>query len=136
MKTIRKIIAALFLSSILILTVQGQDYVPGKNIKSITVTEEKADMLIKKQYKESETYYDSKGNILEEISYKEGKVNKHFKYQYDSANNKIKEEEFNPSGRLIEYSEYKVENGLRVEKVVYDNNKKVKSRKTYIYTTY
>ncbi len=136
MKTIRKIIAALFLSSILILTVQGQDYVPGKNIKSITVTEEKADMLIKKQYKESETYYDSKGNILEEISYKEGKVNKHFKYQYDSASNKIKEEELDPSGRLIEYSEYKVENGLRVEKVVYDNNKKVKSRKTYIYTTY
>lgn len=136
MNTIRKILSVLFVSSILILSVQGQDYVPGKNIKSITVTEEKADMLIKKQYKESETTFDAKGNILEEITYKEGKVNKHFKYQYDSVNNKIREEEYDPAGRLIEFSEYKIENGLRIEKIVYDGNKKMKSRKTYIYTTY
>ena len=33
---------------------------PGTNdkIKSIIVTEEKYDMILKKQYKESETYYD------------------------------------------------------------------------------
>jgi len=136
MKTTRRLITAFFVSSMLTLSVNGQDYVPGKNIKSIVVTEEKADMLIKKQYKESETYYDTKGNVLEEITYKEGRVDKHFKYQFDSENNKIKEEEFDSSGRLIEFSEYKIENGLRVEKIVYDGNKKMKSRKTYIYTTF
>ena len=93
-------------------------------------------MLIKKQYKYSETYYDSHGNILESITYKQGKVDKHFKYQYDSDNNKTKEEEFDSSGRLIEFSEYKYENGLRSEKTVYDSNKKMKSKKTYLYTTY
>jgi hypothetical protein len=105
-------------------------------IKSLIVTEEKSDALIKKQYKESETYYDSRGNILESITYKLGKVNKHFKYQYDGANNKIKEEEFDTSGRIKESSEYKYENGLRIEKTIFDANKKEKSKKTYTYTTY
>jgi hypothetical protein len=93
-------------------------------------------MLVKKQYKDSETYYDPRGNILEEINYKQGKVSKHFKYQYDQEDNKIKEEEFDSSGRIIESSEYKFEKGLRVEKIVYDRNKKIKSRKIYQYTTF
>jgi antitoxin component YwqK of YwqJK toxin-antitoxin module len=102
----------------------------------MVVSEEKFDMLVNKQYKESETYYDIKGNITENITYKQGKVNKHFKYEYDSDNNKIKEQEFDTSGRLKESSEYKYENGLRTEKTVYDPNKKIKSKKTYVYTTY
>ena len=109
---------------------------PVDKIKSLVVTEEKYDMLVKKQYKDSETYYDVQGNIVESIDYKQGKVDKHFKYQYDQDNNKIKEEEFDPSGRLKESSEYKFEGGLRVEKIVYDSNKKIKSKKLYVYTRY
>jgi hypothetical protein len=109
---------------------------PKSKIKSLIVFDEKSDMLIKKQYKDSETYYDAKGNILEEITYKQGKISKHFKYQYDADDNKIKEEEFDASGRRIESSEYKIENGFRTEKNVYDANKKLKSKKTYVYTTY
>jgi hypothetical protein len=105
-------------------------------VKSLIVTEEKSDMLIKKQYKESETYYDVRGNVIESITYKQGKVDKHFKYQYDSDNNKIKEEEFDVSGKTIESSEYKYANGLRTEKTVFDANKKIKSKRTYTYTTY
>jgi hypothetical protein len=105
-------------------------------VRSIIVMEEKNDVLIKKQLKESETYYDQKGNILEEIRYKQGKVNKHFKYQYDSNLNKIKEEEYNPSGDIIESSEYKYDNGMRIEKIVFDEKGKIKSRKIYQYTTY
>jgi antitoxin component YwqK of YwqJK toxin-antitoxin module len=105
-------------------------------VKSVIVLEEKYDQLVRKQYKESETYYDEHGNILEEITYKQGKINKHFKYQYDTDGNKIREEEYDPSGKLLEYSEYKIENGLRVEKIVYEPNKKPKSRKVYQYTTF
>jgi hypothetical protein len=108
----------------------------NENIKSIVVTEEKYDMLIKKQYKESETYYDTKGNLIESITYKLGKVDKHFKYQYDADNNKIKEEEFDLSGRIKESSEYKYTDGLRTEKIVYDSNRKMKSKKTYVYTKF
>lgn len=117
-------------------TAVSQNVAPKEKIKSIIITEEKADVLVKKQFTESETYYDVKGNITEEITYKQGKVDKHFKYQYDADNNKIKEEEFDSSGKIIESSEYKYEKGLRTEKIVYDSNKKVKSKKSYKYTTY
>ena len=105
-------------------------------IKSIVVLEEKSDMLIKKQIKESETRYDSQGNILEEITYKQGKEDKHFRYKYDNDNNKILEEKIDPSGNTTEYSEYKYENGLRTEKIVYTGSGKMKSRKVYQYTTW
>lgn len=107
-----------------------------EKIKSIIVLEEKSNTLIKKQYKDSETYFDAKGNVIEEINYKQGKMVKHFKYQYDGDNNKIKEEEYDASGNIIETSEYKFENGLRIEKIVYDADKKIKLKKTYQYTMY
>lgn len=128
--------ALLFLSFIATPNVFCQK--PGKDsrIKSVVVVEEKPDMLVKKQYKESETYYDTAGNIIEEISYKNGDIKTHFKYQYNTDGNKIKEEMIDQAGRTIETSEYKMENGLRVEKIVYDANKRIKSRKIYSYTTY
>lgn len=133
-------ILKLFLPSILFIMIclplRPQDQGKKPKIKSLVVTEEKYDMLIKKQYKESETYFDEKGRIVEEISYKQGKVNKHFKYHYDAEDNKIKEEEFDPSGKLIEFSEYVVENGVRIEKTVFDANKKIKSKKYYQYTVF
>jgi hypothetical protein len=135
MKTVKTILLIILVLG-LNLPAQCQKTGSKDKIKSIIVLEEKDDLLIKKQFKDSETYFDSRGNILEEIDYKQGKVNKHFKYQYDSDNNKIREEEFDPSGRIKESSEYKIENGLRVEKIVYDSNKKIKSRKIYNYTTF
>ena len=111
-------------------------YQDAPKIKSITVLEEKGDVLIKKQLKESETWFDEKGNFLESIEYKQGKVDKHFKYRYDKDGNKIREEDYDPSGKLKEYSEYKFESGLRVEKIVYDPDGKVILRKIYQYTTF
>jgi antitoxin component YwqK of YwqJK toxin-antitoxin module len=118
------------------LPLRSQDQGKKPKIKSLVVTEEKYNMLVKKQFTESETYYDQEGRILEDISYKQGNVDKHFKYQYDADGNKIREEEFDPSGKLIEFSEYVIKNGVRVEKTVYDSNNKIKSKKYYIYTTY
>lgn len=110
---------------------------PGKDrIKSLVVFEERSDVLVKKPLKESETYYDERGNVIEEIEYKQGKVDKHFRYKYDDNGNKVLEEDLDPSGKLREYSEYKIENGLRVEKIVYDPDKKVKLRKIYQYTMF
>lgn len=131
-----KFLLAMIIAAGTTLTAVSQNVESKEKIKSIIITEEKADVLVKKQYTESETYYDVKGNITEEILYKQGKIDKHFKYQYDSDNNKIKEEEFDSSGKIIESSEYKYEKGLRTEKTVYDSNKKVKTKKFYKYTTY
>ena len=135
MKTAKTTLLIIILSGIF-LSAECQKIPSDAKIKSLIVTEEKSDMLIKKQFKDSETYYDSKGNVLESITYKQGKIDKHFKYQYDSDNNKIKEEEFDPSGKIKETSVYKYSNGLRSEKIVYDASDKVKTKKTYTYTTY
>jgi major membrane immunogen (membrane-anchored lipoprotein) len=115
--------------------VSAQEKVPAK-VKSITVYQEKYDMLVTRKYKELEQNFDERGNLLEEITYKQGKITKHFRYQYDTENNKVREEEFDPSGRLTEISEYRYENGLRTEKTVFDANKKIKSKKIYQYTTF
>ncbi|MFN8239561.1 MAG: hypothetical protein U0X39_02275 [Bacteroidales bacterium] len=115
---------------------RAQNVETKPKVKTIVVYEEKLNVLVARKYKESEVTYDKVGNILETISYKDGKMTEHFKYQYDANNNKIKEEEYDAAGKLIESSEYKIENGLRVEKVVYDENHKIKEKKTYVYTLY
>lgn len=104
-------------------TLSAQQKETDKKIKSIIVYQEKYDMLVSHKYKDTEQYFDARGNLIEDITYKQGKVTRHFKFQYDSDNNKIKEEEFDPSGRLMESSEYKFENGLRTEKYVYDSKR-------------
>jgi hypothetical protein len=103
------------------------------DIKSVVVTEQKFDGSASRTYKDSETYYDKKGNVIEEILYKEGKVDSHFKYQYDANGNKTKEIEINADGKIKKITEYKYEGNLRVEKVVTDDKAKVKSKKTYKY---
>jgi hypothetical protein len=128
-------ISLIFFGLFLSTALNGQQKDNDPKIKSLIVYQEKYDMITRK-YKNLEQYFDSRGNLLEEINYKQGKITKHFKYQYDSDNNKIKEEEYDPSGRIIESSEYKYENGLRTEKYVYDSKNKLKSKKIYIYTTY
>lgn len=136
MKNLKPVFTIL-MSALFCFAAAGQNKSDSKpKVKSLIVLEEKYDQLVRKQYKESETYYDERGNIIEEITYKQGKINKHFKYGYDADDNKIREEEYDPSGKLIEYSEYKIENGFRVEKVVYEPNKKPKTRKIYQYTVY
>lgn len=135
MKILKTVILTFFLS-VVCFPLISQKAEKKPKIKSLTVYEEKFDALVSKKLKESEVVYDERGNILEEITYKQGKINKHFRYQYDSDDNKIKEEKLDPSGKVIETSEYRIENGLRVEKVVYDQNKKMKSRKTYQYTLF
>lgn len=135
MKTAKGILLIMLAVSLNI-TLNAQQDSKDKKIKSIIVYQEKYDMLVKRKYKDTEQHFDSRGNLIEDITYKQGKVDKHFKYQYDSDDNKIKEDEFDPSGRIIESSEYKYENGLRTEKYVYDSNKKLKSKKIYQYTTF
>ncbi len=133
---IRSFVLIPVLLFVLAITASAQKQDKDKKIRSVIVYQEKYDNLVSKKYKELEQYFDSRGNLLEEITYKQGKVTTHFKYEYDPDDNKIREEEFDPSGKMIEFSEYTYENGLRVEKTVYHPNRKIKSKKIYQYTTF
>jgi YD repeat-containing protein len=126
--------AALFFVNTFTATCQQKQTQP--KIKSVIVYDEKFDKLISKKNKDSETVYDAHGNIIEEITYINNKVDKHFQYQYDASDNKIKELELDGLGKVKKTSEYKFDKGLRIEKTVYGADGKLKTKKTYVYTTF
>jgi YD repeat-containing protein len=114
-----------------------QKKIQQNNIKSVTVTEYVYEKGVEKKYLDSETKYDTKGNIIEEIEYKAGKIDRHVIYKYDENSNKISETELDASGKKTKITEYKYNSAnLRIEKTVYDGNKVLKSKKIYQYTTY
>lgn len=118
------------------LPVMAQQKAGQQKLKSVTVYDEKLNNLISKKSKESEITYDDHGNILEDIEYSANKVTSHFQYQYDSNDNKIKEIEFDASGKVSKTSEYKFDKGLRTEKTIFGPDGKLRTRKTYVYTTF
>jgi hypothetical protein len=81
----------------------------------------------------SVTIYDQKGNIIEETHYKAGKIDETIVYEYDANGQKIKETFKNSQGKISKVSEFKYLDGLKVEKVTYDENHVIKSKKTYQY---
>jgi hypothetical protein len=117
------------------LLVNGQDKKAAKhNLKSVTEYEQKFEKgSAGKTVIQSETKYDNAGNVIEEIEYKLGKVDKHVTYQYDEDNNKIRETEMDASGKKVKIIEYKYTDGLKTEKTVYNGNNQVISKKTYKY---
>ena len=52
------------------------------------------------------------------------------------TDNKIKEIEYTKKGAVDKISEYKIQNGHRVEKAVYDSRKNLLLKKTYQYLYY
>ena len=120
----------------LVLSAQEKKAVANK-LKTVTEYEQKWEKGVAgKVYTEKVVTYDQQGNIIEEIEYKQGKVNKHFTYKYDAANHKTQETELDPSGRKIKVTVYVYKNGLRTEKTVYDGNNHILSKKTYKYEIY
>jgi hypothetical protein len=120
----------------LVLTAYSQKKkdIQSHKIKSITVTNEGADKPKGKPVLDMVTKYDESGNTIEEIEYDEsGKVKKHIKSEFDEDGNKIKETEFKPDGTKDKIFEYKYRDGLKIERITYLPNGKVKSRKKYTY---
>ncbi len=118
------------------LDLQAQEKAPVQKLKSITVQEEDFAKANGNKRLESETTYDQAGNVIEEKQYKDGKFDSHEKNEYDKDGNKVKVTEFDESGKILKYTTYQYEKGLKTEKTIYGANHKIKSRKTYQYRFY
>lgn len=118
------------------LDLQAQGKAPVQKLKSITVQEEDFAKANGNKRLESETTYDQAGNVIEEKQYKDGKFDSHEKNEYDKDGNKVKVTEFDESGKILKYTTYQYEKGLKTEKTIYGANHKIKSRKTYQYRFY
>ena len=104
------------------------------NVASVEVFEEdfNKDGTSKKE-KISESKFDNAGNEIETIEYENGKVSEKHVYTYDDKGNKISELKTESDGKK-ERIEYKYnDDNLRIEKSVYSEKGRLKSRKTYIY---
>jgi antitoxin component YwqK of YwqJK toxin-antitoxin module len=133
----KKNYAILFFFLLAIMPIFGQKKeIVKNNIKKVVVTEEKNIKGKMVSQKESEISYDSEGNTLEEINYKDGVFENRLKFEYNSDNNKTKETELDKSGKIIKTIEYKYQGSLRTERIVYDENGNVKSKKKYKYEKY
>lgn len=84
---------------------------------------------------EKEEYYNFRGDIVEIKEFKDaGKtLSLWFKYKYDSQGNLIEEQELNAKGEQKERFEYKYENGLKTEKLYYDNKNRLTKKKIFKY---
>jgi hypothetical protein len=84
---------------------------------------------------EKEEYYNFRGDIVETKEFTDtGKtLSLWFKYKYDTQGNLIEEQELNLKGEQKERFEYKYENGLKVEKLYYDNKNRLTKKKIFKY---
>jgi hypothetical protein len=89
----------------------------------------------KEPHIEKEEVYNFRGDLIEIKEYsEEGKVvSLWFRYKYDNQGNLIEEEELNSKGEIKERYEYKYENGLKTEKLYYDNKGRLFKKKIYKY---
>lgn len=101
--------------------VSEQDYEKGKptgKVKTLT-----------------ENHYDAQGRMVTEIEYKDGKPDNTISMVYDAEGKKTKEIVKNQAGKTTKTIEYKYANGLRTERITYDANGVIKTKKFYKYET-
>jgi hypothetical protein len=84
---------------------------------------------------EKEEFYNFRGDLVEVKEYTDqGKtVNNWVKYKYDTQGNVIEEQQLTPKGEMKERFEFKYENGLRTEKIYYDNKNRPAKKKIFKY---
>jgi YD repeat-containing protein len=84
---------------------------------------------------EKEEFYNFRGDLVEVKSYTDnGKtLNDWTKYKYDTQGNLIEEQALNPKGDQKERFEYKYEDGLKTEKLFYDNKNRLTKKKIFKY---
>ncbi len=126
-KSILSIIFLIAISTI----VFAQEQAPGA--KKVRVMEQKYTKGDDSPEIDSEATFDANGNIIEEVKFKDGKIDSKVTYKFDEKGNKISETKTDKTGKIYEIIEYKYNNNLRVEKLEYDGKKKLIKRKVYEY---
>jgi hypothetical protein len=84
---------------------------------------------------EKEEFYNFRGDLVELKNYTDnGKtLNDWTKYKYDTQGNLTEEQALNPKGDQKERIEYKYEDGLKTEKLFYDNKNRLTKKKIFKY---
>ena len=119
----------------LVLPVSGQSKKTVKKHDILSQTTYEADYEDSngKEVIESEEIFDESGNLVEYKDYKQGKLNKWVKYEYNADNDLVKEVKLSADGNILKTEEYKYEDGLKVEKIEYDSKNRIINKRRYVY---
>lgn len=130
------------LSFVLMLTIstillysQSKKEISNIGIKSRIVKEIVYEKGLTTPQVEEENYYDKKGNLIEikEIN-SSGKIMNWMKYEYDANDMVLTEITLNEKGKTILKVVYVYKDGLKTEKLYYNESGKLAKKKNYEYT--
>jgi len=136
----KKPLLVIILMSIAVLA-NAQDYQPKSkriskaNVKTVKVEKKSYDVGHEETELLEAVTYNEDGDVTEVKEWKNNKLSKHEKYEYNSEGDIVLETEFDLKGKLGKKVEYKYNSDrLVTERIVYFSNGKVKSRRVYSYT--
>lgn len=113
---------------------QSAKTIREKKIVSLTVNEYFLEEGMDEPVIESIEHYDAEGNLLEIKEFNsEGDIKLWEKYSYDEEGNLVETQFFNTRGKLESKEINVYSDGLRVEKLYYNNKDKLVKRKVYEY---
>jgi len=131
------ICSLLLIASIISVYAQKKSKILENKIATIIESKEDFDVAKGRTITNGYNAFDRNGNLIEERNYdKYGRETERLIYQYDSDNKRIKETTAKPNGTILKIEEFKYKDGLKVEKITYYGNGKIKTRKKYNYTFY
>ncbi len=125
------LIAILFCTSFLGVA-QNKTTIVEKGVKMIRTLEQDIAQGEKKMLLEKEEYYDVNGELIELKEFDEkGRIKKWEQYKYSAEGKLIEEKSRNYRGDVKQRIEYIFKNGLKVEKLYYDDKNRLYKKKKY-----
>lgn len=114
---------------------QGKTEIITKGIEARKYYEQDIENGDKELYIFKEEYFNHQGEIIEIKTYKNrGKeIDEWFKYKYDEDANLVEEIELDAKGEQKERMVSIYKNGLKVEKLYYDEKDRLRQKRTYEY---
>ncbi|MBN1768145.1 MAG: hypothetical protein JXR50_07265 [Prolixibacteraceae bacterium] len=114
---------------------QGKTEIITKGIEARKYYEQDIENGDKERYIFKEEYFNHQGEIIEIKTYKNrGKeIDEWFKYKYDEDANLVEEIELDAKGEQKERMVSIYKNGLKVEKLYYDEKDRLRQKRTYEY---
>lgn len=128
----RIVIIAIFVCTSLLGFAQNKTTIVEKGVKMVRTLEQDIVQGEKKMLLEKEEYYDVNGELIElKVFDEKGRIKKWEQFKYSAEGKLIEEKELNYKGDVKERIEHIFKDGLKVEKLYFDEKNRLYKKKKY-----